>query len=198
MAVRLEDVHPDNLALAVRAAALLQLDIAGVDLLISDIEQSWFQVGALICEVNAKPQVGVRTSPGIYLEMLRRTMGEKTRIPAHLLVVDNDRRLDETWVADQMRELSCNSLATADGVWIDGMKLVGIPRSAFESARILFGEHDADAALCIMPVSEIAGNGLPLHWFDSIRLLGDFAAHERIVGALTPHTSSLVEVTANA
>jgi hypothetical protein len=39
---------------------------------------------------------------------------------------------------------------------------------------------------------------LPLHWFDSIRLLGDFAAHERIVGARTPHTSLLVKVTANA
>lgn len=48
-------VHPDNLALAVRAARLVGLDIAGVDFLSPDISRSWREVGGVICEVNGQP-----------------------------------------------------------------------------------------------------------------------------------------------
>jgi cyanophycin synthetase len=53
----LEVAHPDNVALAVRAARVLRLDLAGVDLLIPDIRRSWHETGAAICEVNAQPEM---------------------------------------------------------------------------------------------------------------------------------------------
>ncbi len=48
-------VHPDNALLAVRAARAIGLSIAGVDLLISDIERSWREVNGHIIEVNGGP-----------------------------------------------------------------------------------------------------------------------------------------------
>ena len=42
--VPVEEVHPDNLDLAIRAARALRLDVAGVDLLIPDIGYSWFEI----------------------------------------------------------------------------------------------------------------------------------------------------------
>jgi cyanophycin synthetase len=48
-------VHPDNAALAIRAARVLDVDVAGVDLIVPDITRSWREVGGGICEVNVFP-----------------------------------------------------------------------------------------------------------------------------------------------
>ncbi|MBE0549815.1 MAG: acetate--CoA ligase family protein [Rubrivivax sp.] len=77
--VAAQAVHPDNLLLARRAAAALRLDVAGIDLLIADIGQSWMEIGAVICEVNAQPQMFTT----LHKPMLRRLLGEGNgRIPA--------------------------------------------------------------------------------------------------------------------
>ncbi|MCL4747968.1 MAG: adenosine deaminase [Burkholderiaceae bacterium] len=48
-------VHPDNARAAVRAAAIVGLDVAGVDFITPDIERSWTEAGGGICEINATP-----------------------------------------------------------------------------------------------------------------------------------------------
>jgi cyanophycin synthetase len=52
-------VHPDNRALAVRAAHQIGLDIAGIDFITTDITKSWREVGGAICEINDWPSIGV-------------------------------------------------------------------------------------------------------------------------------------------
>jgi cyanophycin synthetase len=46
-------VHPDNINLAFNVAKLFNLDIAGIDLIISDISKSWLNTPCVICDVNA-------------------------------------------------------------------------------------------------------------------------------------------------
>lgn len=53
-----DSIHPDNAAMAERAARVLGLRIAGVDFLTRDISRSHFEVGGAICEMNAA--VGLR------------------------------------------------------------------------------------------------------------------------------------------
>lgn len=55
-------IHPDNAAMVVRATDIIGLDIAGVDLLIPDIGQSFREVGGGICEVNYRPGILVHIS----------------------------------------------------------------------------------------------------------------------------------------
>lgn len=50
-------VHPDNRALAERIARLVRLDIAGIDLVTTDVTRSWREVGGAVCEVNAQPSL---------------------------------------------------------------------------------------------------------------------------------------------
>ncbi len=81
-----EQVHPDNRDLAIRAAGVLRLDLAGVDLLIPDIAISWLESGAVICEVNAQPNLGQMTSAHIYGEILKGLIEGEGRIPTIMVL----------------------------------------------------------------------------------------------------------------
>ncbi|MCC7274842.1 MAG: acetate--CoA ligase family protein [Alphaproteobacteria bacterium] len=60
-------VHPDNARLAERAAAVVGLDVAGIDLITPDITRSFREVGGGICEINATPGFFMR-EPGYLIE----------------------------------------------------------------------------------------------------------------------------------
>ena len=50
--------HRDNADIAIRAARLLNLEVAGIDLVTTDISQPWHHNGAVINEVNFAPLLG--------------------------------------------------------------------------------------------------------------------------------------------
>ena len=77
--------HPDNVALAVRAAEALRLDLAGIDILCPDITRSWREVGAAICEVNASPELGGQMLEA-YGELIERLTAGNGRIPVVAVV----------------------------------------------------------------------------------------------------------------
>ncbi len=56
-------VHPEIAAAAVRAARAVGLDVAGIDLVASDISQPLLAQGAMVCEVNAGPQLLIHAYP---------------------------------------------------------------------------------------------------------------------------------------
>lgn len=79
----LDRVHRDNLLLAARAARVLRLDVAGIDLLAPDIGRSWLETGANICEVNAMPQMFTT----MHKPMLRSLFkGGSGRIPVVIVI----------------------------------------------------------------------------------------------------------------
>lgn len=80
--VPMDRAHPDNLLLAVNAAAALRLDVAGIDVLLPDITRSFKETGGAICEVNAKPQI--TAGKGCH-DVLRRLINQQGRIPIVLL-----------------------------------------------------------------------------------------------------------------
>lgn len=192
-----DKIHPDNLQLAERAAAVLGLDLAGIDLLIEDISRSWQEIGGLICEVNAQPQIGLGTSPKIYQEILSELVPGEPRIPA-VLVVSREERVD--W--DLVRQLwSLNErlgLATTEGAWIGRKRIMPRPDNAYAAGAALFFDRGVTAAMVVMNVLEIRRYGLPAdrfglvifddpeHWSDEERQ----AAGEAIL-LLTPHASAI-------
>lgn len=85
-----DQVHPDNGQLAVRAARILRLDLAGVDLLIPDISRSWHETGAAICEVNGQPNIGQTTASHLYAVILEKLLAGNGRVPV-VMVIGDDR-----------------------------------------------------------------------------------------------------------
>jgi cyanophycin synthetase len=60
-----DEVHPDTAAIAVLAARVVGLDIAGVDLVCKDISQPLHDQGGAIVEVNAGPSLLMHLKPGV-------------------------------------------------------------------------------------------------------------------------------------
>lgn len=54
-----DQIHPENIKMAERAAAVLNLTIAGVDYLTTDITKPYWETGGGICEVNVSPAIDV-------------------------------------------------------------------------------------------------------------------------------------------
>ena len=82
-----DQLHPDNLAMALQAAQLLGLSVAGVDVISSDITQPWHQNGAIINEVNHAPLLGGGEISRKYIpEFLRGLVQGDGRIPVEVFV----------------------------------------------------------------------------------------------------------------
>jgi cyanophycin synthetase len=82
-----DQLHPDNLAVALQAAQLLGLSVAGVDVISQDITVPWHQNGAIINEVNHAPLLGGGEISRRYIpEFLRGLMHGDGRIPVEVFV----------------------------------------------------------------------------------------------------------------
>ncbi|RLA40663.1 MAG: hypothetical protein DRR42_25620, partial [Gammaproteobacteria bacterium] len=50
-----ELIHPENIVLAERAAAIMDIDVAGLDYITTDISEPFHKVGGAFCEINVTP-----------------------------------------------------------------------------------------------------------------------------------------------
>lgn len=166
--VPLDAVHPDNADLAIRAARAIGLDIAGIDLILPDAARAWHDAGGIICEVNAKPQIGLRDTPEIYADILRGMVHGDGTVPVHLLVLPDDGVGDRPSPAATLaRQLGCNARSSAAGAWVDDRQTIWRPRDSFAAAQAMLLDDRVAAALACMTARDVFHFGLP-----SARLAG--------------------------
>lgn len=157
----LEVAHPDNLRLAERAARMLRLDLAGIDLLIPDIQHSWLETGAAICEVNAQPQM----SPHLPLEILGKLVHQKGLIP--LIVVLGDIP-DANWsqhLQEKMNQLFPEQLLKigtldANDCRIAGESMMAAPIDPYTGSLALLSDPDVAAVVLNFSDSQFLSSGL--------------------------------------
>jgi cyanophycin synthetase len=167
-----DKVHPDNKKLVEMAAKLLRLDIAGVDFISSNIEQSYLETGGKIIEVNAQPQLGVITTSHIYAQVLSTLMSNKGRIPI-IVICSHD--ITESFIQDLKFILlkHCINIGVAkdNTAYINNKKIV-CSQSLFDSGLSLLMNTDLDALIyCITYWDEIDRQGLPFDRYDTLLFL---------------------------
>jgi len=149
-------VHPDNRNMAERAIKAIGLDIGGVDFLSADISQSYKDISAGICEVNAAPGFRMHVAPsegkprdvaGAVMEMLF-PAGTPSRIPIASITGTNGKTTVSRMVA-HIHKLSGNTvgLATTDGVYIDGNLTVKGDLTGPRAAQMILRDPTVDAAI---------------------------------------------------
>ncbi len=159
-----DQVHPDNIEMAVRAVKAIGLDVGGVDFLTTDITESYKDVGGAICEVNAAPGFRMHMAPsegrprdvgGPVMDMLF-PPGTPSRIPIAAVTGTNGKTTTARMLA-HIHKLAGHhvGLTSTDGVYIDGQRTVAGDMTGPVATRMVLSDPSVDVA-----VLEIARGGL--------------------------------------
>lgn len=172
-----EIAHPDNVALAARAARIIGLDIAGVDLLSPDISRSWLEVGGMICEVNGQPGLRPhwladpgRDISGEILDVLFE--GRSARVPTAAITGTNGKT-----TTSEMLARICTAAGKVTGVCTTervriGEEIVSTRNlSGQPGARIVLGDPAVQAAVLELPRKGLIYLGHPCDRYDVAALL---------------------------
>ncbi|MCV6588633.1 MAG: acetate--CoA ligase family protein [Marinobacterium sp.] len=145
--IPIEQVHPDNIDLAIRVARLLRLDLAGIDLLIPDIKTSWIQSGASICEVNAQPQL----YPHLPAYLLQKIVPDTGRIPIICLLGDI---LQKPWFKQLLSSLKNSGynpgIASTNSLWINDQEVSCTKNSFFKHMLAIATDPSVNIAIIII------------------------------------------------
>jgi cyanophycin synthetase len=170
-------LHPENAALAIKAARLFGLNCAGVDFISTDIARPWHHNGAVINEVNRAPVMG-RTHPfqkRAARAYMRSIFPSKGRIPIDVFIGSgyrsNAEHLWQKQVSSGIRSVFCTeeALHTQDGKLLH---LAG-PYSAYEKIAMLRADSSIDGLVVHADSLDlIAASGLPFE-YASMHYSGD-------------------------
>ncbi|MDX1570033.1 MAG: cyanophycin synthetase [Xanthomonadales bacterium] len=157
-------IHPDNRAMAIRAAQAIGLDVGGIDFLTTDITESYRTTGGAICEVNAAPGFRMHVAPsegkprdvaGPVMDMLF-PAGKPTRIPIAAITGTNGKTTTSRMLAHILKLAGHTvGMTTTEGVYIDGKLTYPGDMTGPGGAAMVLRDPTVDAA-----VMETARGGL--------------------------------------
>ncbi len=169
-------MHPDNARLALLATEALRLDIAGVDLLIPDIRESWQKSQAAICEVNAQPQISTQFASDIYLNILRKAIVSPTRLRSALIICFDEMSHLDSYISEISATLRLQGETVlsvrSDGIWLDEERIGNVESDNFNSATNAEFNRQATAVIAAMTSKQIIEKGLPWLFIDHACVFG--------------------------
>ncbi|WP_299616062.1 acetate--CoA ligase family protein [Pelagibius sp.] len=157
-------VHPDNRDLALRAARVMGLEVAGIDFVIPDIARSWMDGGGGIVEINSTPGFLMGLPEGALEERFIAGLfpeGDDGRIPVVYLIEEAGEGALLEAVGRLLRDGGYQvALATGEGVSLDGRPLTKAKASLAQRLRVAFADPLVTAVVVRASLPEIVREGL--------------------------------------
>jgi cyanophycin synthetase len=195
---RTDEVHPYNAMIAEQAAQVIGLEVAGIDLIATDIARSVRETRGAICEVNAGPGLGLHIEPveGKSRDVARPVIellyppGALSRVPIVAVTGTDGRAATSRIIAHILQRAGQRvGLATGDGMYLDGSRIAQGDMTGPDSARMVLRnpaienavlEIGYEGILCsglgydcadVVVITRIGGHHLDLDGFDSLQSL---------------------------
>ncbi|MDO8958203.1 MAG: AMP-binding protein [Rhodocyclaceae bacterium] len=169
-------VHPANLDIALRAAALFGLHVAGIDIITPDIGRPWHETGAIINEVNFAPLFGGGEISRSHIpEFLARFIDGDGRIPIEV-IVGGDSALDMAQARQKElsdRQVRC-VVTSHETTLSPAGEVMPFPfRSLYQRCRALLMDERVETIVLVVQTDELLQTGLPVDRIDRITTSGN-------------------------
>jgi cyanophycin synthetase len=161
---RTNEIHPDNVEIARRAAMVVGLDVCGVDFVCPDITRSVRETGGGVIEVNAAPGLRMHIEPSEgaprdvakpIIEMLF-PRGRPARVPVIAITGTNGKSTVGRMAKHILRYTGCTvGLTSTTGVYINDILIHEGDATGPRSARMVLRDPTVEVA-----VLETARGGL--------------------------------------
>lgn len=182
----LDEVHKDNLELALRISKMFLLDIAGIDLIVGDISRPWIEQDCLVCDVNSMPQIDSATAQ----QFLSDSIPGTGRIPITLILSSNKiAPLDHSKLLRHLQRIGVDGIASTDSILIKGVHALRACSNGYACALSLLCQKDVSNAGIFLTVSEINQAGLPFDRFQRLFLVRSHSSGSRKSGEFAVHAA---------
>lgn len=164
-----EEIHPTNKFLAERAAKIIGLNVAGVDIICEDISQSIIETNGVIIEVNAAPDFRMHLFPNngksrnVAFDLMNMlyTPKTKTHIPIFSITGTAGKTIAVTFI-NYCLQLSGykTGIATSEGLYVNGSLLKEGDTTFPEYVNMILKDPTVDCAVLETSREGILRNGL--------------------------------------
>ena len=191
---RTAEIHPDNAAIARRAALAIGLDVAGIDLLAPDIGRSVRETGGGVVEVNAAPGLRMHLAPSegqardvaqpIIASLFPR--GSRARIPVLAVTGTNGKSTVGRMLAHIFSaQGKVVGLTNTSGVYIGREQVAATDASGPKSARMVLRDPTVEVAVLECARGGILREGLAFDRCDVGAVLNVHPDHLGLKGVET-------------
>lgn len=183
---RTDDIHPENIWLAERVSRIIGLDIAGIDVVTSDISKPLREVDGVIVEVNAAPGLRMHFAPS---QGIARNVAEPilnllfppntpSRIPIIAITGTNGKTTTTRLTAHIFRQTQATvGFTTTDGIYIGDYLVEKGDTTGPQSAQVILQDPTVDVAVLESARGGILRSGLAFSQCDVGVVLNVAADH---------------------
>jgi cyanophycin synthetase len=183
---RTDEIHPDTVWMAERVSRIIDLDVAGIDVITTDITKTLAEANGVIVEVNAAPGLRMHVSPsqGVgrnvaapILSMLF-PPGVPTRVPIVAVTGTNGKTTTTRLIAHIFSQVyDAVGFTTTDGIYIGNHLVEKGDTTGPQSAQIILQDPTVDIAVLETARGGILRSGLAFQHCDVGVVLNVAADH---------------------
>ncbi|MBL0966760.1 MAG: cyanophycin synthetase, partial [Blastomonas sp.] len=153
---RTNAIHPDNAAIAARAAMILGLDVAGIDFIAPDITQPVRETGGGVIEVNAAPgfRMHLEPSEGASRDVARPVIemlfprGTRSRVPVFAITGTNGKSTTTRMLRHIFRFTGkITGMTTTAGIYVGDTLVAPGDSTGPRSARLVLSDPCVEIAI---------------------------------------------------